>query len=317
MKYRILGKTGLKVSILSYGASALGSVFRKIDENEGIKTVQRAIDYGINYIDCSPFYGITTAEIILGKALLDISRDKYFLSTKAGRYGWDEFDFSCQRIIHSAEESMKRLNVEYLDILYLHDIEYHEGCYLEQALTEGLKALIKLKEQGKIRFYGFTAYPLQVLKYGIENVEIDTVMSHKLYGLNDIRLIELLPLIKAKNIGLINSAPLGSGLLTTRGVAAWHPATREDRNVVEKAIHFCLQNGTTLEKIAIQFAINNNNIPTTLVSTANSDRIKMNANYVKEAFNQKLAKQVQNILRPLMNRDWEDVIEEKLNETKS
>jgi L-galactose dehydrogenase len=67
MKYRTLGKTGLNVSVLGYGASPLGGVFREISESEGIRTVHRALELGVNYIDCSPYYGITVAESVLGK----------------------------------------------------------------------------------------------------------------------------------------------------------------------------------------------------------------------------------------------------------
>src|SRR5690625_7501108 len=85
MKYRKLGHTGLDVSILSYGASSLGSVFREINEEEGIKTVHEAIDQGINLIDVSPYYGITKAETVLGKALTEIPRNKYLLSRSEER----------------------------------------------------------------------------------------------------------------------------------------------------------------------------------------------------------------------------------------
>src|SRR5690625_1727884 len=101
MEYRELGQTGLSVSALSYGASSLGSVFRDIDENEGIKTVKTAVDQGINYIDVSPYYGLTKAETVLGKALKSIPRDQYILSTKAGRMSEHEFDFSNEQIIQS------------------------------------------------------------------------------------------------------------------------------------------------------------------------------------------------------------------------
>src|SRR5690625_1736854 len=101
MKYRKLGNTGLDVSILSYGASSLGSVFRDINEAEGIKTVHETIDLGINLIDVSPYYGLTKAETVLGKALKEIPRDQYILSTKAGRMSEHEFDFSNEQIIQS------------------------------------------------------------------------------------------------------------------------------------------------------------------------------------------------------------------------
>ena len=87
MEYRPLGKTGLKVSSLGFGASSLGGVFRNIDEDEAVRTVHAALDGGINFIDVAPFYGLTKAETVLGKALRGVNRDRYFLSTKVGRYG--------------------------------------------------------------------------------------------------------------------------------------------------------------------------------------------------------------------------------------
>src|SRR5690625_4686500 len=82
MEYRELGQTGLSVSALSYGASSLGSVFRDIDENEGIKTVKTAVDQGINYIDVSPYYGLTKAETVLGKAIKELDRNEDRKSTR-------------------------------------------------------------------------------------------------------------------------------------------------------------------------------------------------------------------------------------------
>ena len=86
MEYRELGKTGMLLSNISFGASSLGGVFHALKEEEGIKAVNTAVDNGINFIDVSPYYGHLKAEIVLGKALKHISRDKYYLSTKVGRY---------------------------------------------------------------------------------------------------------------------------------------------------------------------------------------------------------------------------------------
>src|SRR5438128_7036457 len=103
MEYRVLGQTGLQVSALGYGASPLGSVFRPIDDAEGIRTVHTAIDLGINFIDVSPYYGLTKAETVLGRALSTIPRDRYLLATKVGRYGPEQFDFSASRVIASID----------------------------------------------------------------------------------------------------------------------------------------------------------------------------------------------------------------------
>src|SRR5437588_12810561 len=108
MIYRPLGNTGLQVSALSYGASPLGSVFRPIDQTEGIRAVHTAVDLGINFIDVSPYYGLSRAESVLGKALVSIPRERYVLATKVGRYGPDAFDFSASRVLASLHESLRR-----------------------------------------------------------------------------------------------------------------------------------------------------------------------------------------------------------------
>ena len=119
MNFHEIGKTGLKVSNLSFGASSLGGVFHQIKENEAIEAVFTAIDNGMNFIDVSPYYGHYKAETVLGKALKEIPREKYILSTKVGRYGKDgvnTWDYSGKRATESVYESMERLNVEYIDL---------------------------------------------------------------------------------------------------------------------------------------------------------------------------------------------------------
>src|SRR5208283_5607165 len=119
MKYNPLGKTGLNVSRLSFGATAIGGVYGKVDEAEGIRAVHTGLDLGINYFDVAPAYGGTVAETVLGKALRSIPRDRYYLSTKAGKYtqpggyGDDRLDYSRARIRASLEESSLRLGTDY------------------------------------------------------------------------------------------------------------------------------------------------------------------------------------------------------------
>ena len=126
MNYNLLGKTDLRVSRLSYGASPLGSVFGPVREDDGIATVYAALDCGINLIDVSPFYGLTKAETLLGNALKTIPRDRYYLSTKVGRYGNEarDFDFSAKRVIVSVDESPARMGLDYVDLIQCHDIEF-------------------------------------------------------------------------------------------------------------------------------------------------------------------------------------------------
>lgn len=301
MKYRKLGKTGLDVSVLSFGASSLGSVFRETDESESVRTVHTAVDMGINLLDVSPYYGLTKAETVLGKAIAEIPRDRFYLTTKAGRYGADEFDFSEQRIVRSVEESLRRLNTDYIDILYLHDIEF---VPFEQVAEGAYDALDKLKRQGKIRFSGVSGLPLAVFEKSLAYRDVDSVLSYCHYSLNDTSLLDILPLLEEKQVGLVNASPLSMGLLSTRPVADWHPADAELAAACKKAAEHCAARGTDIAKLAVQYSTANERIPTTLVSTANPDNIRRNIEWAGEAMDEELLGEVLEILAPVHNRTW-------------
>jgi aryl-alcohol dehydrogenase-like predicted oxidoreductase len=301
VKYRRLGNTGLDVSILSFGASSLGSVFRDINETEGIKTVHTAIEHGINLIDVSPYYGLTKAETILGKALAEIPREKFILSTKAGRYGEQEFDFSKQRILKSVDESLNRLQTDYVDILLLHDIEFGS---IDQIMEEAIPALQELKKEGKIRFYGVSGLPLSIFERVLNQTELDVILSYCHYSLNDTSLLSIIPLLEKKKTGLINASPLSMGLLSSRPLATWHPADHEIRMICKQAADFCSKNGEDLSKLAIQFSVQNEKIPTTLVSTASVENIRKNITWMEEPIDQNFLKEVLDILKPIQNRTW-------------
>lgn len=146
MLYRPLGSTGLKVSVLSYGASPPGNAFRTIDDNEGIRTVRTALDLGINFLDTSPHYGVTKSETVLGRALQGVPRDSYHLATKVGQYGEGNFDFSAARVTESFNESCVRLGTDYNDVLHCHNIEFAD---LNQIVNETLPALVKRRDAGR------------------------------------------------------------------------------------------------------------------------------------------------------------------------
>ncbi|MRH41063.1 aldo/keto reductase [Aquibacillus halophilus] len=301
MQYRKLGDTGLEVSTLSYGASSLGSVFREINEEEGIRAVHKAVELGINYIDVSPYYGLTKAETVLGKAIMNIPRDKFILSTKAGRYGENEFDFSYARIMNSVEESMARLHTDYIDMLLLHDIEFGD---FNQIITEAIPALQKLKEQGKIRFYGVSGLPLSVFERMLKHVDLDVILSYCHYSLNDTSLSHLLPLLTKRKVGLINASPISMGLLSNRPVPDWHPAGEEIKQACKKAAEFCRSQGEDISKLAIQYSIADQRIPTTLVSTASVENVEKNIRWAAEPINSSLLKEVLRILEPVHNQSW-------------
>lgn len=305
MEYRQLGNTDMRVSSLSFGASALGSVFGKVDNQEGIRTVHAAIDNGINYIDVSPFYGDTKAETVLGEALKSIDRDKYFLATKSGRFAKGHFDFSPKALEKSLYESLNRLGVDYLDVLQLHDIEYQNRQHLEMVVKESIPFLQEMKSKGLIRYCGITSYPIEVFDWINQRAAVDTMLCHSHYMLSDTSMLDLVPMVKDKGVGLIAASPLGMGLLTERGVADWHPATANDKETVQKAAKFCKDNGTSIEKLALQFGCANPDIPTNLVSTSKSTRIVDNINILEENMDLEIVSAVQNILNPLKDKDFD------------
>ena len=267
---RTLGKTGLEVSILSYGASPLGGVFGAIDENEGIATVHRALDLGINFIDVSPFYGETKAETVLGRALKTVPRDSYYLATKVGRYGETEFDFSAARVTRSVDESLKRLQVDTIDIIQCHDIEF---VSLDQIVNETLPALRRVVETGKARFVGITGLPLHVFRDVLSRAEVDTVISYCRYALTDNSLLALVPMLQQKHVGVINAAPLVMGLLFDADPPSWHPAPLDVRAACARAARHCTAKGADIARLALQFAVANPAIATTLVGAAQPELI--------------------------------------------
>lgn len=301
MKYRKLGNTGLDVSVLSFGASSLGSVFRQTDDRESIRTVHTAIDAGINYIDVSPYYGLTKAETVLGTAIRQLPRDKFILSSKAGRYGESTFDFTSARIFSSVEESLNRLHTDYLDILFLHDIEFVPAQII---LEEAVPAMHELKKQGKIRYCGISGLPLQLFEKLLPQLDVDAILSYCHYSLNDTSLLGLLPLLDEREIGLVNASPLSMGLLSTREPADWHPAGRDLKAVCKKAAEHCALKGADIAKLAVQYSTSNEQIPTTLVSTATPANIAKNATWTDEPLDMDLLQEVLDILKPVHNQTW-------------
>ncbi len=311
MHFNPLGRTGMNVSRLSFGASSLAGVFRTVDENEAIKAVHVALECGINYFDVAPAYGGTVAETVLGKALRGVPRDRYYLSTKVGKYtnpgtyGEDTLDYSRARIRESLNESAERLGTDYFDLIHIHDIEYQERKHTEWALTEGYESVLELKREGRIGGVSFGIYPVDLWIRIFSSLDVDAGLIHNHYCLSDTRVTELLPLAKSKGIGIINGSPFGSALLTERGPAAWHPASAEDRAVFQDAAKFCRKQDTSIAKLALQFASQNPQLPTTLFSSANPESVRRNVEWHEQPCDLELVAEVQEVLAPVRDKQWE------------
>jgi aryl-alcohol dehydrogenase-like predicted oxidoreductase len=305
----------MRVSNLGFGASSLGGVFHDIREAEGIEAVHTAVDNGINFIDVSPYYGHLKAEIVLGKALKEIPRDKYYLSTKVGRYGKDGknyWDYSAERVTASVYESMERLNIDYIDLINVHDVEFQVDLPggLQKVVDETLPALVKLREKGVVGHVGITDLQPENLKWVIEHSEpgtVESVLSFCHYCLNDEMLLDYLDFFEQNNIGVINASPFSMGLLSQRGAPAWHPAPEPLKEACRKATEYCDQQGYPIDKLAIQYSTAlNPRIATTLFSSANPKNVLKNIGYVNEPFDAQLAQKVQEIIGDQMRVRWKN-----------
>lgn len=312
MEYRELGKTGLKISNLSFGASSLGSVFHETREKESLEAVFTAIEGGINFIDVSPYYGHYKAETVLGKALRQIPRDKYILSTKVGRYGKDgvnTWDYSGKRATESVYESMERLGVDYIDIINVHDIEFQASLPggLQKVCDETLPALVALKEKGLVGHVGITDLQLKNLRWVIEHCPdgtVESVLNFCHYCLCDDELVDYMPFFEERGIGIINASPLSMGLLSLRGVPDWHPAPKPLVEACSKAAKWCNEQGYPIEKLAIQFSVANPRIAGTLFSSANPDNVRRNIEWANTPADPEMVATVKEIIGEQQRVTW-------------
>lgn len=307
MEYREIGRTGMKVSALSFGASSLGSVFRETKESEAIAAVYTAVEMGMNFIDVSPYYGHYKAETVLGKALREIPRDRYYLSTKVGRYGKDgvnTWDYSGRRATESVYESMERLGVEYIDLINVHDIEFAD---LHQVVEETLPALVELREKGVVGHVGITDLQLENLQWVVDHAApgtVESILNFCHFTLNDDKLLDFLDYFEERGIGVINASPLSMGLLSQRGVPAWHPAPASLVEACRRAVEHCSAKGYPIEKLAMQFSVSEPRIATTLFSSANPANVAKNIAYVSEQPDMELVSEVKRIIGDQQRVSW-------------
>lgn len=299
----------MKVSALSFGASSLGSVFRATKESEAIEAVHTAVDNGINFIDVSPYYGHYKAETVLGKALRDIPRDKYYLSTKVGRYGKDGvniWDYSAKRARESVGESMERLGIDFIDLINVHDIEFAD---LQMVVEETLPALVELREKGVVGHVGITDLQLENLQWVIDHSPagtVESVLNFCHYTLNDDKLLDFLDYFESKGVGVINASPLSMGLLSQRGIPDWHPAPKPLVEACRRAAEYCREAGYPIEKLAIQFSVSNPRIASTLFSSANPENVLRNIRYVDEPADEALISKVREIIGDQQRVSWKN-----------
>jgi L-galactose dehydrogenase len=301
MQTRPLGRTGLNVSLIGFGASPLGGVFGETDAAESARAVHAAVDFGINLFDVAPYYGLTRAESALGTALAGIPRDRYILATKVGRYGAAEFDFSAGRVLRSIEESLSRLRAEVIDVITCHDIEF---VPIEQVIGEAIPALHRARDQGKVRFIGVSGLPLSIYHDVLDATALDTVLSYCHHTLIDNALADHLPYLESKGVGVINASPFAMGLLTGGDPPEWHPAPAAMRAACARAAELCRSRGAVLPQLALQFAVSNPGIATTLTGMRTQREVEQNVAWLAAPADPAVLAEVLAALDPVHNETW-------------
>jgi aryl-alcohol dehydrogenase-like predicted oxidoreductase len=296
---RVLGKTGLELPILSFGASSLGSEFRQVKLDEALASVKVALECGMRFIDTSPFYGRGTSEVLLGMALQGIPRQDYLLCTKLGRYDLSHFDFSARRVAESVDVSLHRLKTAHLDIVLCHDIEF---VPMQQIVDETIPALRKQQAAGKVRFIGFSGYPQKIFRFICDQTQVDCILSYNQYTLQNTRFAdETIPYLKAKGIGILNAGPFSARLLTNAPLPSWLKEPENVKVAARKAAEHCAKKGVDIAQLALQFSLANPDITSTISGSANPDNIRKWARWASQPVDQQLLSEVFEIFRPVKN----------------
>ncbi len=209
MRYRQLGQAGLKVSACGYGAMSIAGVYGAADDAASIATVQRALDLGITLIDTADIYGAGHSEEWVGRAIRG-RRDQVVLATKFGggrgeRGGGGRPEFVRQAI----EASLRRLNVDYVDLYYLHRVDF------TRPIEETVGAMAGLVKEGKVRYLGLSEAAPETIRRGHAVHPITALQTEYSLFSREVE-AEILPVVRELGIGFVAYSPLGRGLLTGR-----------------------------------------------------------------------------------------------------
>ena len=201
-----IGKSGIQVPFLGMGTWAIGggSWWGDNDDALSVKAIQTAVEQGIQWIDTAPIYGLYHSETVVGEAMKHIDRDKVVDGTAVYR------DLSAQSIIEDVEDSLRRLHTDHLDVLYTHWQSPDFGIY---PLEETVEAMMKLKEQGKIRAIGASNVTADIIRGYCKYGQLDVIQEK--YSLLTRRVEkQLLPTCRELGVSVQAYSPLEQGLLT-------------------------------------------------------------------------------------------------------
>lgn len=257
------------VTKLGLGTAAMPGLYTAVDSADAVAAIRSTFELGLNFIDTAPMYGHGRSEELLGEGLAGIPRDSYVLSTKVGRllkpeepakmadsqwknvgpYQW-YFDFSYDAVMRSVEESLKRIKVDRIDVLLIHDPDN----YWEAAIRGAYPAVHKLREQGVVKAIGAGMNQWQMLKRFAEEGDFDCFLLAGRYTLIDhTALAEFLPMCERKGISIIIGGPYNSGILAGGTTFDYVPAPPELLENVRQITAVCQSYDVDLKAAALQF----------------------------------------------------------------
>ena len=286
---------------LGLGAAAAGNLYRAVDDATVEAALEAAWECGIRYFDTAPHYGLGLSERRLGAFLRTKPRDQFILSTKVGRLlepnphfdggrdreGFDvpddltrRFDPSADGIRRSLDDSLERLGLDRVDVLYLHDPDVYD---LDRGLREGLPALAGLRAEGLVREIGVGVNDAAVAARAVREGDLDLVMIAGRYTLlEQPALEELFPVCMERGVRVVDAAVFNSGLLATSspGETATYNYGAVPADVLERAQRLaaiCAAHGVELPAAALQFPARHPAVATVVVGTSNADSVRQNA----------------------------------------
>lgn len=276
-----VGRAGLKIPLMGLGTAGMSDLYIKVKESEATEMVHYALEHGLNFFDTAPHYGRGLAEDRMGVALEGISRDKFIISTKVGRNYNAEgewiVDFSRDSILRSIEFSLKRLKVDHVEILHLHDPDQH----YHQALTEGFPALAELRSQGVIKAIGAGMNQWKMLVDFAREADFDCFLLAGHYTLLDQdALPEFFPICQEKGIKVFMAGILNTGILATGAIPGakyrYREASPEIMQKVAKIEVVCRQFNVPLNAAATQFPLGHPAVSALIVGADTPQHIAAN-----------------------------------------
>jgi aryl-alcohol dehydrogenase-like predicted oxidoreductase len=298
LEKRKLGRTAIEVTSLGFGASSIGAEFGQFDIAKSLSAVRTAVDAGINLIDTAAYYGRGMSEVLLGQILPAYRRESLVVSTKLGRYAPKHFDFSAKRVAESIDVSLERMRLDYLDMVFCHDIEYAD---VQQVIDETLPALRRQVEKGKVRYVGISGYPMRNFQKVIPTGLLDCVITYNHYTLQNEMALQWQGLAQKHGVGVINAAPFSARLLSDLPLPVWHKAPESVRAVATKASAWCKARGTSIEKLALQFSVSHPGFASCLVGSAIPAEVSQWIAWIQEPIDQELIDGVRAELAPIRN----------------